>query len=166
MRRAKSRAGLVLGTILVAGFSLAAASTFLKVDIPTLKKMSESVVQASVVDVRSAWNQEGSAIFTYVTLEVHGRLHGIAEDQIVVRVPGGTVGDFTSEMEGAPQFHKGDQVVAFIARWQDGVAMVAGYAQGLSKVNQDRLGNLILEGGLADGMPLSDFGRLLDRSGN
>jgi hypothetical protein len=69
-------------------------------------------------------------------------------------------------MEGAPQFHKGDQIVAFIARWQDGVPMVAGYAQGLSKVNPDRLGNLMLEGGLADGMPLSELGRQLARSGN
>src|SRR5258706_5509671 len=120
-RRAKSRsrAALTRGAILLAGCSLTAASTFLKVDIPTLKKMSESVVRAKVVDVQSAWNDEGSAVFTYVTLEVKGRLHGSAPDQIVVRVPGGTVGDFTSEMEGAPQFSKGDHIVAFIARWYD-----------------------------------------------
>jgi hypothetical protein len=164
--RVRSRTALALGAILLAGISLTAASTFLKVDIPTLKKMSESVVHAKVVDVQSAWNDERSAIFTYVTLEVKGRLHGNAQDQFVVRVPGGTVGDFTSEMEGAPQFRKGDHIVAFIARWYDGVPMVAGYAQGLSKVNQDRLGNQILEGGLADGMPMSELGRQLARSGN
>jgi hypothetical protein len=157
---------LALGAILLSGVSLTAASTFLKVDVPTLKKMSESVVHARVVDVQSSWNDEGSAVFTYVTLEVKGRLHGKADNQIVVRVPGGTVGDFTSEMEGAPQFHKGDQIVAFIARWYDGVPMVAGYAQGLSKVNQDRLGNEILEGGAADGMPILELGRQLNRSGN
>ena len=166
MTRSRSRSALALGVMLLAGVSLTAASTFLKVDIPTLKKMSESVVHAGVVDVRSAWNDEGSAIFTYVTLEVKGRLHGTTEGQLVVRVPGGTVGDFTSEMEGAPRFRKGDQIVAFIARWHDGVAMVAGYAQGLSKVNKDGLGNLILEGGLADGMPMSELARQLARSGN
>lgn len=158
-------AALSLGAILLAGISPTAASTFLKVDIPTLRGMSESVVHASVVDVRSAWNDEGSAIFTFVTLDVKGRLHGTAENQIVVRVPGGTVGNFTSEMEGAPSFHKGDEVVAFIARWKDGVAMVAGYAAGLSRVNHDRLGNLVLEGGLADGMPMSELGRKLAQSG-
>jgi hypothetical protein len=161
MRRSRVVVALVLGAILLAGVSLTAASTFLKVDIPTLRSMSESVVQANVVDVRSAWNDEGSAIFTYVTLEVTGRLHGTAGDQIVVRVPGGTVGDFTSEMEGAPVFHQGEQIVAFIARWYDGVPMVAGYAEGLSRVSRDQLGNQILQGGLADGMPLSDLrGRL------
>jgi hypothetical protein len=157
---------LALGAILLAGVSLTTASSFLKVDVPTLKGMSESVVHAKVVDVRSAWNDEGSAIFTYVTLDVKGRLHGAADNQLVVRVPGGTVGDFTSVMEGAPQFEKGDNIVAFIGRWRDGAPMVAGYAQGLSKINQDRLGNQVLEGGVADGMPLSDLGRQLARSGN
>jgi len=166
MRTHRSMAALVMGAMFLAGATLAAASTFLKVDIPTLKRMSESVVQARVTHVESAWNDEGSAIFTYVTLEVTARLHGKAADELVVRVPGGTVGDFTSEMEGAPQFQEGDEIVAFIARWYDGVPMVAGYAEGLSKVNHDARGNLMLRGGLADGMPMTDLGRALARSGN
>ena len=165
MMRRSGLAMVALGAMFLAGISLTAASTFLKVDIPTLRSMSESVVRANVVDVRSAWNDEGSAIFTYVTLEVTGRLHGSAQSQIVVRVPGGTVGDFTSEMEGAPKFEVGDDVVAFVSRWHDGVAMVAGYAQGLSRVNRDQLGNLLLRGGLADGMPMTELGRQLARPG-
>ena len=164
MRMSRGMAALAAGAILL-GTTLTAASTFLKVDVPALKRMSEAVVQADVVDVRSAWNDEGSAIFTFVTLQVTGRLHGAAADQLVVRVPGGTVGDFTSEMEGAPVFHEGDHIVAFIARWFDGAPMVAGYAQGLSKINRDRLGNLMLEGGVADGMPLAELGKQL-RAGN
>ncbi|HEX4825990.1 MAG TPA: hypothetical protein VFV19_16955 [Candidatus Polarisedimenticolaceae bacterium] len=166
MRMSRGKTALIAGAIVLGGITLSAASTFLKVDVPTLKRMSEAVVQADVVDVRSAWNEEGSAIFTYVTLQVMGRLHGASTDQVVVRVPGGTVGDFTSEMEGAPVFHEGDHVVAFIGRWFDGVPMVAGYAQGLSRINRDRLGNLMLEGGVADGMPLAELGKQLARAGN
>ena len=40
---------LRLAAILLAGISLTAASTFLQVDIPTLKRMSESVIHAKVV---------------------------------------------------------------------------------------------------------------------
>ena len=163
MTRRKGRVALVLGAILLAGVTVGVASTFLSVDVPTLKRMSESVVQATVLDVRSAWNDERTAIFTYVTLEVKGRLHGRADNQLVVRVPGGTVGDFTTEMEGAPQFRQGDEVVAFIARWYDGVPMVAGYAQGLSKINRDRLGNKMLAGGIADGLPVSELVKQLAR---
>jgi len=156
--------GFALVALIIAGGGSAIASTFLKVDINDLKKMSESVVHARVADVRSSWNDEGSAIFTHVTLEVKGRLHGKADDQMIVRVPGGTVGDFTSVMEGAPKFDVGDDVVAFIARWDDGVPMVAGYEQGLSKVRRDQLGNLILSGGVADGLPISELAKQLGRS--
>jgi hypothetical protein len=165
MMSRKSLVAVALGAMFLAGTSLTSASTFLKVDIPTLKGMSESVVRGHVLDVRSAWNDEGTAIFTYVTLQVTGRLHGKADNQLVIRVPGGTVGDFTSVMEGAPAFEPGDDVVAFIARWFDGVPMVAGYAQGLSRVHPDRLGNLMLQGGLADGMPMTELGRQLAPAG-
>jgi hypothetical protein len=166
MTKSRGPVALALSTIFVAGISLTAASTFLKVDIPTLRAMSESVVRARVVDVRSAWNDEGSAIFTFVTLQVVGRLHGTAPEQLVVRVPGGTVGDFTTVMEGAPTFEPGEEVVTFLARWQDGVPMVAGYAQGVSRVDRDRLGNMMLKGGLADGMPVTELSKQLARTGN
>jgi hypothetical protein len=166
MMRSRSLATFALGAMFLAGITSTVASTFLKVDIPTLRGMSESVVRANVVDVRSAWNDEGTGIFTFVTLQVTGRLHGAAQNQLVIRVPGGTVGDFTTVMEGAPVFEVGDDVVAFVSRWQDGVPMVSGYAQGLSRVNRDGLGNLMLKGGLADGMPMNELGRQLGRSGN
>ena len=166
MTRSRSlAAGLVLTALFVGAGTIAVGSTFLKVDIPTLNRMSESVIHARVVDVESAWNAEGSMIFTHVTLQVIGRLRGAGEDRIVVRVPGGTVGDFTSEMEGAPQFQRGDEIVAFIARWKDGVPMVAGYAEGLSLVSPDVAGNAMLHGGLADGLPMAELARQVGRPG-
>lgn len=152
-------AGLVLAALVLTGGTLAVASTFLKVDLPTLDRMSESVVHARVVGMDSAWNPEGSMIFTEVTLEVLGRLRGTADATVVVRVPGGTVGDFTSEMEGAPRFQTGDEVVVFLSRWQDGVPMVAGYAEGLSFVHADAAGRSVLHGGLADGLPMAELAR-------
>lgn len=156
-------AGVVLAALLAAGGTLALGSTFLKVDLPTLDRMSESVVHARVVDVESAWNAEGSMIFTRVTLQVVERLRGAAQDTVTVRVPGGTVGDFTSEMEGAPRFQQGDDVVVFLARWNDGVPMVAGYAEGLSFVQRDANGNAILHGGLANGLPMNELARQIAR---
>jgi len=68
-------------------------------------------------------------------------------------------------MEGAPVFHEGDEIVAFLARWDDGAPMVAGYAEGLSTVVRDPAGNAILRGGLADGMPVSELAKTLARVG-
>lgn len=158
-------AGLILAAAAAAWVQPASASVFLKIDRPTLAKMSESVVHARVMDIQSAWNSDHTFIFTEVTLQVLGRLKGSSDDQIVVRVPGGTVDDFTAVMEGAPEFTLDDEVVAHIARWHDGVPMVAGYFQGLSRVTRDQVGNSILKGGLADGMPMSELARELGRSG-
>ena len=162
-RRVLAAAAAVL---LAAAATQAVASVFLKVDIPTLKRMSEAVVHARVSDVRSEWGPDGRFIFTYATLDVKGRLHGQAADQVIVRVPGGQMGDYHVEMIGAPTFQVGDEVVVFLSRWGDGAPMVAGYAEGVSRVVTDAVGNRILKGGLADGMPMSDLARQLGRAAN
>jgi hypothetical protein len=148
----------------VAGSSSGFASTIIKADIPTLQRMSESVVHARVVDIQSSWNAEGTMIFTHVTLEVIRTLHGTSEPRIVVRVPGGSVAGFTVQMPGAPEFSEGN-VVAFIGSWDDGVPRVVGYFQGLARVVPDRLGNLILQGGAANGLPISELVRQLGQQG-
>ena len=147
--------------VLISAIGVVPASVFLKEDVGSLKKQSEAVVHAKVVDVRSYWNADHSVIFTDVALDVKGRLHGTSDNLIIVRVPGGKVSDYTMEMEGTPQFAVDDEVVAFIARWHDGAPMVAGYFQGLSKVDHDRLGNAFLRGGVADGLPMSELARQL-----
>ncbi len=157
-------AGLALALLLAALAAPSLASVFLKEDVASLAGKSRAVVHARVADMRSYWNAERTMIFTDVTLEVKGRLRGTAEGQLVVRVPGGTVDDYTVEMEGAPEFVTGEQVVAFIGSWDDGVPMVAGYFQGLSRVEHDKSGNAILHGGVADGLPMIELARQVGRS--
>jgi len=166
----RSRPGFIASFVAAAlllsfGTGQAVASMFLKEDVQSLKNRAEAVVRASVVDSRSYWNADATMIFTDVTLAVKGRLHGNADDTIVVRVPGGTVGDFTVEMEGAPRFDVGEDVVAFIGRWDDGAPKVAGYFQGVSRVRPDKAGNEMLQGGVADGLPMSELARQLHQSG-
>jgi hypothetical protein len=156
---------LVLAVLVPAAAGLGFGSTFLKENVGSLKRASEAVIHAKVSEVRSYWNADHTMIFTEVALEVKGRLHGTSDDVVVVRVPGGTVDDFTVEMEGAPVFDPGDEVVAFIARWQDGAPMVAGYFQGVSKISRDSAGNAILHGGVADGLPMSELARQLRQAG-
>ncbi len=141
------------------------ASTFVKADVQTLKQTSKSVVHARVTDIESAWNSEHTMIFTSVTLSVIRTLHGNSQQQLSVRVPGGTVGDYTVKMSGAPEFEKGSSVVAFIGAWDDGVPMVAGYFQGLSTVVLDNRGVQNLSGGSADGLSLADLMRQLAGGG-
>lgn len=154
--------------MLVALGGPAAASTFLKLDLPALNGMAESVVHARVVAITSEWNQERTFIFTHVTLQRVASLRGDAADtigELVVRVPGGTVDDFTAEMDGAPRFELNQEVVVFLAHWPDGALMVSGYEQGLSRVETDPSGVKVLRGGVVDAMPLHQLASELRAGG-
>jgi hypothetical protein len=138
----RGRVQLIGGAFVLAlvGAAGALATTFIKADIPTLKKMSESVVHARVGEIRAEAGDRGM-IFTQVSLNVIRTLHGNASDEVVVRVPGGTIDGRTVKMEGAPEFQAGSQVVAFIGSWDDGAPRVVGYVQGVSRVSRDNLEN-------------------------
>jgi hypothetical protein len=68
-------------------------------------------------------------------------------------------------MEGAPEFRIGDEVVVFLGAWDDGVSMVEGYFQGVSKVGRDAAGNEMLDGGAAHGRSISQLARQIAASG-
>ena len=165
MYSCRGKTAVILGLAFLLTSSLATATTFLRADVPTLARASSSVVRARVENVQSSWNGNRSMIFTQVTLNVAQTLRGTPSSRVVVRVPGGTVNGYTIRMEGAPQFQTGSEVVAFIGSWDDGAAKVVGYAQGVSQLVRDGVGNLILRGGSADGTPLGQFVQQLARSG-
>ena len=163
--RTTAIAGLAAIAILSVGTRQAISSTFISADVSMLSRASEAVIQGRVVDVRSDWNDDHSMIFTHVTLHVTRTLKGIHRNAVIIRVPGGTVGDLTTVMVGAPRFTVKQEVVVFLAPWDDGVAGVMGYEQGLSEVRRDARGNARLGGGAADGLSLTELAGRLGRSG-
>ena len=140
------------------------ATILLKQDVESLRRLSESVVHARVVEIESAWNPQKSMIFTDVTLEVIETLYGVPRKHVVVRVPGGTVDGFTLEMSEAPVFRLDEEVVVFLSRWRDGRPMVAGYSQGLAEVVAGGPKGLTLKGGVIHGLEMSELARRLNPS--
>jgi len=161
----RSACALLLAVAVLAAGAGADASMYLKQTVADLIQKSHTVVHAKVFDVRSEWNADHSYVFTYVTLEVKRTLQGQKHAYEEVRVPGGTVGDFHAVMEGAPEFRIGDEVVVFLGSWDDGVSMVEGYFQGVSKVARDAAGNEMLDGGSAHGRSISQLARQIAASG-
>lgn len=157
-RRLLALASLAVMVVAAVG-ATSQASTFLREDIPSLTRGSESVIQARVLEMRSEWNAEHTYIFTHVTLKVLRSFSGNDSGTVVVRVPGGTVDGYTVQMHGAPEFKLNQNVVVFLDRWDDGVPMVNGYFQGVARVEPDLAGNPVLRGGVADGLPLAELER-------
>jgi hypothetical protein len=157
--RRKVVPSLALATLCAALATGGFASTFLRQSVGDLVRASHGIVHARVVNVTSDWNADRTYIFTEVTLEVKRALQGPKRAYEMVRVPGGQVGDFRAVMEGAPEFRIGDEVVVFLGAWDDGVPMVEGYFQGVSKVDRDALGNEMLRGGSANGLSIAQLAR-------
>lgn len=116
-----------------------AASTFLALDQEELLASSNAVVQGTVLDTRSSWNEDRTIIFTEARIEVQDLLAGSAPAVVTVRTPGGEVGNYRVEAAGFPTFSAGEQVLVFLSN--DGDAFrVAGHLQGQFRIRSTAKG--------------------------
>ena len=103
-----------------------------QLDLQTLTRQADAVVLGKVTKVASRWTDGQSAIVTEVTISVEQFVVPIslAQDEIVVVVAGGTVGEVTQSAEDEPQFGTGERVLLFLSAASDGTYKVTGGWQG------------------------------------
>lgn len=98
---------------------------------------SELIVYGRVVDVRPEWTADRRRINSLVSIEVGTYLKGGPGETVTIRVPGGTIGRYTSVTVGAPEFKPGDEAVFFLTARGPSVASVFGMSQGVFRVRVD-----------------------------
>jgi hypothetical protein len=115
------------------------ATTVLRVDVPGMVRLSESVVRARViatrdVDLRPAVR---SGLFTDVELEIFETVRGdVLPKRHVVRLQGGTGADgIALTIPGMPRFRAGEEVVLFLERSAHG-HVPCGLEQGVWRVTR------------------------------
>lgn len=111
----------------------ASASIFVAMDQAELVAASQAVVVGKVLDVRSFWNDDATAIVTEAVVRVDETVAGEAPRFVTVRTFGGTVGTLRIEAHGFPTFAEGQRMLLFL----DGVgatAEVVGYQQGQFRI--------------------------------
>jgi hypothetical protein len=92
----------------------AAAISVLPLSEEELARRATIIVQGDVTDVRSAFNAEETGIFTFVDVRVRDSLKpGFRGESVTIRLVGGTVGDRTQTVPGAPVYEPGDEVLLF-----------------------------------------------------
>lgn len=135
MRRsvAAIAAAAALGTLAAA----AAASIVLRVSPRELADTAHLVVEGRVSAVDVRWDDDRTCINTYVTFAVERTHKGPAAASIVIKVPGGRVGDEEVRVEGTARFSPGEEAMAFL--WKDGRGewIVLGEAQGKFLLRHD-----------------------------
>jgi hypothetical protein len=106
--------------ILAVAISLAASAATVRgpADVATLTASSEAVLHARVVARESRWGAGGESsglIFTRVTLQPIEWWKGTGTPApVVLRVPGGTVGELTQTVDGVASFSPREEVVVFL----------------------------------------------------
>jgi len=146
----KGRVILVLFLFMAAMGSAPLWSTMIKYDLEQLSKGSEKIVIGKVIYTESSYLEAGKAIYTFVTIEVDEVIKGdVVAGQIVLRVPGGSVGDETMEVSHAPSFMIGEEVLVFVARQTDGQDVIYNAENGKYTIED----GIVVE----EGVPLENF---------
>jgi hypothetical protein len=120
-----------------------------------LVRRAESVVVARVVSLRSGWvdSRLGRSIVTDVTVSIEQTMKGPVHAERSFEFLGGTVGEDTLLVEGAPQFRVGDRDVLFINETGRPVSPIVGFAYGRFRIFRDSTGADTIR--THDGRPLA-----------
>lgn len=102
--------------LLLAWHSALQATTVAAPEFPDLVNQSDYIVRSVVKSTRAevVQTQRGRKVYTYVELEVREVIAGVPPSPLVLRILGGRVGKDVMILEGAPQFHVGDEDILFV----------------------------------------------------
>ncbi|MFT4539792.1 MAG: hypothetical protein ACI835_002241 [Planctomycetota bacterium] len=135
---------LLLAAVLCATSLSADAGSLRRLSVEEMTAISDEVVSGRVTRVESRWTDDHSQIFTYVTLDRVASHKGAATGEVTLIQLGGTVGDWSMTVSGAPVFTTGEEVVVFLCRMESAkrhsVATsrwLLGLGQGLWRVTRD-----------------------------
>jgi Domain of unknown function (DUF4214)/Putative Ig domain/Ig-like domain from next to BRCA1 gene/Matrixin len=106
---------------------------------------ARAIVRGKVLSVEVGLDGQ-NLVFTYITLKIKEVLKGqITERKIVIKEPGGEIGNRGSLVFGTPQFARGDRVLLYLDTWQDGSLRVHQMFLGrFSIVQEDGSGELMV----------------------
>jgi len=76
--------------------------------------VSEKVIRGEVVSIKSYWDSEQTRIYTDVGIFVDEHIKGAGPLEMIITVPGGTVGADTLSVSDTPHFEVGDYAVILL----------------------------------------------------
>jgi len=95
-------------------FSVPGEALRLKTNWAQRVGLSEKIIQGQVLSTKSFWNHEQGLIFTNVTFLVDEHIMGNGQREVIITIPGGTVGDETHLVSETPQLSEGDYGVVLL----------------------------------------------------
>jgi hypothetical protein len=135
--------GALVGLVLsVLASSPAFATVAVDRTFEVMTRESALVVRAQVGPGQARWAPDGSLIWTYAEVRVLESLKGRGPATVLVRQPGGRVGEVEQRVSGVAPLTEGEEVVLFLeaARDEAGVFTVSGFAAGKVRLEASKVG--------------------------
>ncbi len=132
---------ILLGGFLVINCSVreVQSTTMLCLNTEELTKKAREIVQGKVVKKHCEWNQDEPRINTTITIKVGRSIKGdLAKEEVVIRQPGGVIGDVGLKVSGFPDFQEGEEVLVFLQKGEEYFRKVVGLAQGKFRIITDK----------------------------
>jgi hypothetical protein len=125
---------LVALTALLAVCLPASASLFWSMSQDELIDASDTIVVGRVLETRSFWNSQRTAVLTEALVAVEESVAGEPPASIPVYTLGGEIGGYTYVAVGAPRFRPGERFLLFLRTDRKGAFRVVGLEQGQYEV--------------------------------
>ena len=118
--------------------------------LPEFLAQVDAIIHGTIARTWSAWDSSHEFIWTHYELRLTESMLGDRLDKVVISEPGGTVGNDSMEIVGAPRYRIGEEVVLLTARTPIGYLRTSGWGQGRFDVVADpRTGTKVVRSGLA-----------------
>jgi len=132
----RKNARLVMGVVVLlvatSGAPRAGATTLARLSLEQMARAADAVVRVRCVSIESRW--DGGAIWTFTGFDVSETLKGAPPKRVTVRLPGGRVGQFTTNIEAVPRFEPGEEGFLFLEKMRAGDYSVTAWAEGTFRV--------------------------------
>jgi hypothetical protein len=126
---------IVTAAIAAALSSVAVGSTIEHMSLARMAKTAPLILRARCVANVARW--DAGEIWTFTELETEDLWKGRAPSALTIRLLGGSVGNITSTVSGAPRFQAGEDVVLFLEPTRLGDYSIESWAQGTFRIRRD-----------------------------
>lgn len=113
------------------------ATQILALDVESLGRDAQVVVEATVVTKQAFWNESRTRILTRVELQVDRAHKGAPAGRLSVVQAGGEIDGMRMTVHGVTQWQVGERVLAFLEPAFDAQYRVTGFSQGKFSIQTD-----------------------------
>lgn len=117
-------------------------ATMLGISTQKLTQDSDLIIDGTVMDVYSAWDETKTTIYTYAVIEIQNTHKGSSENKnVTLMYRGGEVGDIGLKISDQAEFKKGENVFLFLKKSEKEpnlhMFQITGKAQGKYTISKD-----------------------------